>query len=319
MKTALVGNTGFVGSNLLSKHQFTYSYNSRNIDQIKNDGPFDIVIYAGVRAEKYLANSQPQIDQDHIDQTITTLSSLKTKKIVLISTVDVYVNPNGVNESTPVDMTELQPYGAHRAQLESKTREIFGDKLLIARLPALFGPKIKKNFIYDLIHFTPTNLNAQAWEELIQQGFSSKMSALYQFNAKTNFYQLLPDLSTKQSIQLSQFFAKNSFNALNFTDSRNKYSFYDLRCLWDHLQIALKNELSLIHLATEPLVVADIYRAVYPQQKPFVNEFLPQPIIYDLKTQYATIFGGKSSYIFSKDTVLSNVVDFIKQESQVFL
>ena len=52
--TILVGYTGFVGSNIYdaAKDQMDAVYNSKNIEQAYGTNP-DLLIYAGLRAEKY--------------------------------------------------------------------------------------------------------------------------------------------------------------------------------------------------------------------------------------------------------------------------
>lgn len=46
---ALIGHTGFVGSNLREQHEFDVFFNSRNIEEIKG-GEFDLLVCAGVNA-----------------------------------------------------------------------------------------------------------------------------------------------------------------------------------------------------------------------------------------------------------------------------
>ena len=58
---ALVGYTGFVGSNLDAATNFEGRYNSKNISEAYDTKP-DFLIYAGVHAAKYLANSAPEKD-----------------------------------------------------------------------------------------------------------------------------------------------------------------------------------------------------------------------------------------------------------------
>ena len=50
MKTALVGYTGFVGSNIYAAGSFDGAYNSKNIEEAYGTNP-DLLIYAGLRAE----------------------------------------------------------------------------------------------------------------------------------------------------------------------------------------------------------------------------------------------------------------------------
>ena len=67
----------------------------------------------------------------------------------------------------------------------------------------------------------------------------------------------------------------------------------------------------LLNLATEPLRASEIYECVY--QEPFVNE-LPRPIPrYDFRTAHADLFGGRDGYIFSKEQVLLEIEQFLRE------
>ena len=56
MKRAIVGYTGFVGSNIYAAGDFDAAYNTKNIQDAFGSNP-DLLIYAGMRAEKFLANA----------------------------------------------------------------------------------------------------------------------------------------------------------------------------------------------------------------------------------------------------------------------
>ena len=146
----LVGYTGFVGSNIYEKGQFDAVFNSRNIEEAYGTCP-DLLIYAGLRAEKYLANHAPDKDMELIVQAEEIISKIAPRKLVLISTIDVFKTPKNVDENTIIDTEDLHAYGYNRYQLECWVRENYADALII-RLPGLFGKNIKKNFIYDFIY-----------------------------------------------------------------------------------------------------------------------------------------------------------------------
>ena len=71
MKTCLVGYTGFVGSNLALQHQFTEIYNSKNIEKAFGTQP-DLLVYSGVRAEKFLANQNSEEDFEIVKMHLIT-------------------------------------------------------------------------------------------------------------------------------------------------------------------------------------------------------------------------------------------------------
>lgn len=150
MKSALIGYSGFVGSTLLKQANFDYRYRSINIHEI-NGMAFDFVICAGAPAQKWIANKDPASDRVKIEALITHLKTIQCKKFVLISTVDVFSNPAGVDESTAVDEVGLHAYGYHRRILEKFVEKHFDDYLII-RLPGLVGPGLRKNIIFDFLN-----------------------------------------------------------------------------------------------------------------------------------------------------------------------
>lgn len=148
MKNAIIGYTGFVGSNINSQARFDDLYNSKNIQDIAGK-QYDLVLCAGAPAEKWKINQDPESDTDNLNNLKKALLSAKISKLVLISTVDVYKKPNGANEETKVEVDGLHPYGLHRFQLEEFANNNFDSTII--RLPGLFGEGIKKNVIYDFL------------------------------------------------------------------------------------------------------------------------------------------------------------------------
>lgn len=149
MSTALIGHTGFVGGNLAAQAQFDDCYNSRTIEGMTGKS-YDLVVCSGARAEKWLANKQPDADREGIARLTKVLATVRARKMVLISTVDVFQQPVNVDETTLVTLAGLSAYGRHRFELEEFVRSRF--PTLIVRLPGLFGPGLKKNAIYDLLY-----------------------------------------------------------------------------------------------------------------------------------------------------------------------
>lgn len=305
MVTALVGYTGFVGSNLAANHQFDKLYNSKNIKDAFDTAP-DLLVYAGVRAEKFLANQEPEKDLQVIEEALENIRKINPKRLVLISTIDVYKNPIGVDEETPIDVKDLHPYGYNRYILECEVRTLFHDALIV-RLPALFGGNIKKNFIYDYIHIIPSQLKAEKFSELSEKdGFIKSF-----YNLQDNGFYRCRVLEMEESRELKRHFEDLGFTALNFTDSRNFYQFYNLKYLWQHIELALNQKLSLLNLATEPIGTAELYS--FLSKKEFVNKISANPVSYDMKTKFAVNFGGHSGYIFDKKQVLEEIKEFVNE------
>lgn len=147
MSSALIGYSGFVGSTLLRQRGFDALYRSSTIQEIA-DRHFDLVICAGAPAQKWVANRNPQQDRDSIETLIRHLRTIQSGMFILISTVDVFRDPAGVDETSPVDRTGLHPYGLHRRILEEFVVDHFPHHLIM-RLPGLVGPGLRKNVIFD--------------------------------------------------------------------------------------------------------------------------------------------------------------------------
>jgi len=146
---ALIGSTGFVGSNLRRTSSFGSLFNSTNIDEIRGR-KFRRLVCAAPGAEKWKANLDPASDRGAVEELWHSLESVKAEKLILISTVDVYPHPVGVDEDSEIDVERCSPYGRHRLELERKVADSFD--ALIVRLPGLFGPGLRKNALYDLLN-----------------------------------------------------------------------------------------------------------------------------------------------------------------------
>ncbi|MGE0704862.1 MAG: NAD-dependent epimerase/dehydratase family protein [Vicinamibacterales bacterium] len=149
-RAALIGHTGFVGSSLLRQAPFAATFNRANIASI-GAGQWDLVVCAAPSAVKWRANRFPDEDRAHVGALIEALGPIRCDRFVLISTVDVYPRPEGVDEGTAIDPADCMPYGRHRWELEQAVRTMFAERALIVRLSQLFGPGLRKNFVYDLI------------------------------------------------------------------------------------------------------------------------------------------------------------------------
>lgn len=150
MLNSLIGFSGYVGGTLLKQESFTSLYRSTNIGDIDNQS-FDTVVCAGAPAQKWIANREPEADRQKIEELIAHLKTIQCKTFILISTVDVFKNPIGVDEDTPVDESGLHAYGLHRRLLETFVEEHFPNHLIV-RLPGLVGPGLRKNVIFDFLN-----------------------------------------------------------------------------------------------------------------------------------------------------------------------
>lgn len=308
---SIVGFSGFVGSNLCAQHSFDGRYNSKNIEQAFYTKP-DLLVYSGVPAEKFLANKFPEKDLDIIEEAQNNIWKIQPKKLVLISTIDVYKSPCGVDEETKIETEGLQAYGHNRYKLEEwvfDNKDQF-DKILIVRLPGLFGQNLKKNFIYDMIHIIPSMLNQQKFDELSKQSKAVEKHYVLQDNG---FYKC-GDVTKREKELLKKELLSLGFTALNFTDSRASFQFYNLVNLMEHIMIALENGLERINLATTPVRAEEVYEFVTGE---VFENIIDRPIPdYDFRTIHSSLLGGRGGYIASKERILSDIKTFVEAEKE---
>jgi hypothetical protein len=150
MRDALIGYSGFVGSTLLKQRQFGGLYRSTTITEARGKS-FDLVVCAGAPAQKWIANRDPDADLKNIEALIGHLKTITCQTFILISTVDVFKTPIGVDESTVVEEDGLHAYGRHRRLLEKFVESHFTNPLIV-RLPGLVGPGLRKNVIFDFLN-----------------------------------------------------------------------------------------------------------------------------------------------------------------------
>lgn len=296
----LVGNTGFVGSNLCLSTKFDYTYNSQNITESYDTKP-DILIYAGVTGTKFLANSNPQNDILNINNAIKNISSIRPNKLVLISTVDIFSNPHMVDEDTIPIIDNLCPYGRHRLILEKWVQENISDYLIV-RLPGIYGENLKKNLIFDLYNKIPVMLTKDKMAQ-----FDNQIKPFYQL-MNDGYYHLL-QMSNLEKKQLTNYFISQNFTSWHFTDSRAQYQYYNLKYLWSHIQSAIAHNLKILNISTEPVNAAEIIKYIFNID--FTNEIVDHPIQYNMLTKHCDIFGGNNGYIFDKTFCLNDLKQFI--------
>ena len=300
----LVGCTGFIGSNLAGQYSFDGLYHSRNIADAFGGFP-DVCFYAGVPAQKFLANRAPEQDKQVILTAMENIRRINPARLVLISSIDVFPEPVGVNEATKINAEGMHPYGLHRYMLEEWARENAKD-CLVVRLPALFGKNLKKNFLFDLINVIPTMLTKEKFESLRAQNHYLEQH----YRQENNGMYTCGPLTDAQRKELRACFERLGFSAVYFTDSRASFPFYNLNYLRRHIDLALAEGIGLLHCAVEPLRADEIYRAV--TGKDFVNEKDAVPPRYDFRTIHAGRFGGAGGYMFNREQVLADILAFVE-------
>jgi nucleoside-diphosphate-sugar epimerase len=149
MKSALIGYTGFVGSNLAGAHAFDDLYNTANVEEIRGRS-YDLVVSAAARADSHRINQHAEQDRDEIERYVQLLSTVHTDRLVVISTVCIYPGGTSPDETTPLSPEGLTPYGVNRLHMEQQLAARF--PTLTLRLPQLYGRGLKKGIVYDLLN-----------------------------------------------------------------------------------------------------------------------------------------------------------------------
>lgn len=305
MKDLLVGSTGFVGGNLLAAHAFADACHSTDIAQRYGAAP-DLCVYAGVPAAMFLANADPAADLAVMAAARENLRRIAPRRLVLVSSIAVYPDSRGKTEADAPDPADpaLPAYGHNRRMLEQWVRADFPDALII-RLPALYGPGLKKNFLFDLHTVTPAMLRPDKYAALAAE--SALVRAGYTL-AENGFYKLN---DRADPAALRAFFAANRFNALSFTDSRSRYQFYDLRRLWRDIAAALNAGLTCLNLTPPPVSAAEVYAAVTGKTD-WQNTLAQPPFDYDLRSLHAGLLGGAGGYLCTAEQELADICRFMR-------
>jgi len=98
-------------------------------------------------------------------------------------------------------------------------------------------------------------------------------------------------------------------NNIEQINPKGVFQFYCLDHLSKDIETALKNNLKLINISSEPTSVTEIAQLCLGHQ--FINEVDAAGIKYDYKSCYAEYFGGNHGYLYSKDQVLSDLKSYI--------
>lgn len=111
LRTALIGYTGFVGSNLASFQDFTNLYNSRNIGEIAGKS-YDLVVSAFGRADSHRINHHDAEDLAHssLGRTPQALRRELLKKAYAGAVADKYSRISD-------DADPVAEYTGHRVKI----------------------------------------------------------------------------------------------------------------------------------------------------------------------------------------------------------
>lgn len=305
MANAIIGHTGFVGTNLLLAHDFPARFNSQNISDIEGTR-YELVVCAAAPASMWTANKDPDGDLANIRKLLSHLEKVTAERFVLISTIATLAEPTGLDEDA--DRFEAtKAYGRNRRFLEEAAAALFA-RIHILRLPALYGVGLKKNFIFDIANPIPSFLTEAKFAELrdlLPRPAAQVLGTVYHDNAALGM--LCCDrkrLVDVDRIVLTEALFDVGFTAVHFTNADSTFQYYGLDRLWSDIDIIIANELPIVHLAPEPLQARDIHQALTGR----TFEGRSAPVYHeDMRTRHATLWNTAAPYLIDSATVLRDL------------
>lgn len=147
-RRALVGHTGFVGSNLVAPGRFTdYSNSTKPLAP----GHYDSIICTALKGTKWKANLNPDEDMLWLNRLAQMLEKCTTDEFILVTTIDTH----------PDSPDAKSVYAKHRRWFEDWIKARY-NHVRILRLPALVGKNLKKNVLFDLLNNAIVEVNPES-------------------------------------------------------------------------------------------------------------------------------------------------------------
>lgn len=149
----LIGSTGLIGSVLREQTGFDYCFHSRNLHELPAVCPYiDSLYLACLPAAKWKVNQEPLADLENIINILSILQRVNIRKVVLYSTIDVYLHSPSLADERYFPRMQGVDYGSNRFLFETLVKSLPMKEIKTIRLPALFHRLIKKNILFDLLH-----------------------------------------------------------------------------------------------------------------------------------------------------------------------
>jgi hypothetical protein len=306
---ALIGHTGFVGKTLCRQHRFVSHFNTSNIEAI--DGrQFDTLVCAAAPGSMFSANREPDRDRSQIDALIERLDRVSARRFVLISSIAVLANFAGGDDEDTQAFQEHLAYGRHRRLLEVFCETRFSN-CVVVRLPALFGPGLRKNFIFDLLNPVPSMLTRPRLDAMLEKSPVNMRDALIGLYEPDTFGMFTVDRAAinrhPYRIDLEAAVLASGMSSAQFHNPDTTYQYYDLSNLWFDIELATKFGLHHVHLATEPLHASEIYYRLLGSDMPKSDARIHRE---DMHTRHAAVWGRAGRYLEDACTVLDKLGAF---------
>ena len=310
---ALIGHSGFVGGFLDGQHRFAARFNSRSIGEAIGQS-FDTLVCAAAPGSMFEANRFPESDRQRIDELMGQLADIRARRVILISTIATLAGFAAEDERSGQFEQDIA-YGRHRHELELFVQSRFPDHLIV-RLPALFGPGLKKNFLFDILNPVPSMLVDGRLADLraaLDPRLAGWVGDLYSWREEWGLHVLdrqALDRSGRRE-ELDAAVTAAGFSAVGFTHPQSRFQYYDMRRLWSDIGTGLAAGLRLLHLAPQPVAAADIFHAVTGGTMPDNSARVHAE---DMRTGHAALWNRTGPYIADAPEILADIANFAAGE-----
>ena len=313
LNSILMGSTGFVGSNLARARNYSLQVNSKTASQALNRS-CDRLVCAAAPGSMAFANKNPEKDDETVSKIIDLLDTITAEEFILISTIGVLSDFGAALNEDRSDFETERPYGINRRRLEEYCLNRGGH---VIRLPALFGPGLKKNFLFDLLNPVPSFFVSEAWASLLKgapEEVSSVLKAHYALSSDGRYYLAREKFNASEHKPLVEaYLVASGQSGLRFHHAETSFQFYDLSALDSHIDLTVKNQIKIMHLSTEPIQTSEIYEAFHGSQMPATKANLHKE---NMKTKYDGLFPtGGDGYIEQAETLLPRVIKFLRSNA----
>ena len=310
MQSALIGHTGFVGRNLLQSRSFDGQFNSANISEIAGR-KFDEVICAGAPSVMWAANADPEGDARNLENLADALRKADIGRMILVSTIGVFDDVSAQYTESNARFEQRYAYGRNRRQLEVDLASSFGETHIV-RLPALFGPGLKKNFIFDILNPEPSFIKPDKFDALagaFSHAESAALKQAYAYDAGLDMwaYERAEYRNSDISKALIAAFARENFLSTQFTNSESRFQYYNLANLSRDIDIAVQKDIEVLNICSEPVQASAVHKFLTGTE--FANTG-PARVDEDVRSDHGAAFGSDSNYLYDKSAILDDLKRF---------
>lgn len=309
-RAGLIGDTGFVGGVLARQVAFAKAYNSRTIDLIQGER-FGALVCAGAPAAMWAANANPEGDRANLQRLASHIESASAGRLILISSIAVLDDVAAGYTEADARYETLEAYGRNRRELELRVME--HPEAIVIRLPALFGPGLKKNFIFDIMNPIPSFLKTDRYQQIYASlGVDERvtMDRFFSFDAELQMHKLdragLDDSGKRQELEAA--FDRGGFAATAFTNSESEYQYYNLERLKNDIETCVEQGIKVLHICSEPLRAGDLHEAL--TGKAFRNAG-PPVWKEDMRTMHGRAFGRNGPHLYGRGEVIEELRNFV--------